>query len=123
MIGTTSNDGLLPLFFILLSRPGDGAYTFTMIRAVLLGTRETSLPVISAHQEMRDSEREAFYDDIAHVIQNTKKSHLWDSNPRSLRYTTKACGRLTIYDQLRIVLKLFVYAYYSYNRANCRSLL
>jgi len=46
----------------------------------------------SAHQEMRDSERELFlllYDNIAHVIQNTKKeSHLWDSNWRSLRYTT-----------------------------------
>jgi len=27
----------------------------------------------SAHQEMRDSEREPFYDDIAQVIQNTKK--------------------------------------------------
>ena len=27
----------------------------------------------SAHQQMRDSEREPFYDDIAHVIQNTKK--------------------------------------------------
>ena len=24
---------------------------------------------------MRDSEREPFYDDIAHVIQNTKKNH------------------------------------------------
>jgi len=49
----------------------------------------------SAHQEMRDSEREPFYDDIAHVIQNTKKEfHLCDSNPRSLRYTYKACGRV-----------------------------
>ena len=27
----------------------------------------------SAHQQMRESEREPFYDDIAHVIQNTKK--------------------------------------------------
>ena len=27
----------------------------------------------SAHQQMRDSEREHFYDDIAHVIQNIKK--------------------------------------------------
>ena len=27
----------------------------------------------SAHQQMRDSEREPFYDDIAHLIQNTKK--------------------------------------------------
>jgi len=32
---------------------------------------------------MRDSEREPFYDDIAHVIQNTKKLyHLRESNPR-----------------------------------------
>ena len=85
MIGTTSNDGLLPLFFILLSRPGDGAYTFTMIRAVLLGTRETSLPVISAHQEMRDSEREAFYDDIAHVI---------PKNPTCGIRTRDPCGTL-----------------------------
>ena len=49
---------------------------------------------------MRDSELEPFYDDIAHVIQNTKKeSRLWDSNPRSLRlrYTTKACGRALQY--------------------------
>jgi len=49
---------------------------------------------------MRDSERELIYDDITRVIQNTKKeSHLWDSNQRFLRYTTKACGRLAIYDQ------------------------
>ena len=27
----------------------------------------------SAHQQMRDSERKPFYDDIAHVIQITKK--------------------------------------------------
>ena len=27
----------------------------------------------SAHQQMRDSKREPFYDDIAHVIQNTTK--------------------------------------------------
>jgi len=56
---------------------------------------------------MTDSKRERFYDDIAHIIQNTKKesnlwdsneSHLWDLNPRSLRYTTKACGHLTTYD-------------------------
>jgi len=47
---------------------------------------------------MRDSEREPFYDDIAHVIQNTKKeTHVWDLNPRSLRYTTKACGRVLPY--------------------------
>jgi len=26
-----------------------------------------------------------------------KKEHLWDSNPRSLQYTTKACGRLLPY--------------------------
>jgi len=26
----------------------------------------------SAHQEMKDSEREPYYDDIAHVIQNAK---------------------------------------------------
>jgi len=37
----------------------------------------------SAHQQMRDSERDPFYVDIAHVIQNTKKLYrLWDSNPR-----------------------------------------
>ena len=29
----------------------------------------------SAHQQMRDSEREPFYDDIAHVIQNTTKNY------------------------------------------------
>jgi len=47
---------------------------------------------------MRDSEREPFYDDIAHVIQNTEKeSHLWDSNQRSFRYTTEACGRVIPY--------------------------
>ena len=53
---------------------------------------------------MRDNERESFYDDIAHEIQNTKKkeSHLWDSKPWSLRYTTKVCDRLTIYDQLHV---------------------
>jgi len=47
---------------------------------------------------MRDSEREPFYDDIAHVIQNTKKEpNLLDSNPRSLRYTTKTYGRVLPY--------------------------
>jgi len=45
---------------------------------------------------MRDSEREPFYDDIAHVIQNTKKSYVWDSNPRSLGYTTKARRRVLL---------------------------
>jgi len=29
--------------------------------------------ITSAHREMRDSEREPFYDDIAHVTQNIKK--------------------------------------------------
>ena len=34
----------------------------------------SQLTITSAHQQKRDSEREPFYDDIAHVIQNTKKS-------------------------------------------------
>jgi len=44
---------------------------------------------------MRDSEREPFYHDIAHVIQNTKKIYrLWDSNPRP-----KSFGRIiTVHD-------------------------
>ena len=29
----------------------------------------------SAHQQMREIERELFYDDIAHVIQNTKNNY------------------------------------------------
>jgi len=68
--------------------------------------RVTELRIVSVeqalitYQQMRDrpSEREPFYNDIAHVIQNTKKEfHLWDSNPRSLRYTRKACGRVLPY--------------------------
>jgi len=37
------------------------------------------LPAKSCEQELirrRDSERERFYDDIAHVLQNTKKENL-----------------------------------------------
>jgi len=53
---------------------------------------------VVVHHEMRDSEREPFYDDIAHVIQTTEKqSHLWDLNPISLRYTTRARGRVLPY--------------------------
>jgi len=77
---------------------------------------------------MRDSKREFFYDDIAHVIQNTKKKILpVVFEPEILvvavvvRYTTKACGRLAVY--ATVGLNQFIYAYYSSNRANCKFLL
>jgi len=43
------------------------------------------------------SEHEPFIDNIAHVLQNakTESNPMWDSNPRCLRYTTKASGRQT----------------------------
>ena len=58
----------------------------------------------SAHQQMRDTEREPFYNDIAHVIQNTKKSYTACGIRTPDR---KAFGRIiTVHDPSTTVLRI-----------------
>ena len=66
--------------FVIL---GIGLATINLLTIFEVSISAHYKDITSAHQQMIDSKREPFYDDIAHVIQNAKKLYrLWDSNPR-----------------------------------------